>query len=165
MEFTFFFREIPAAIAHRKSGVSLYLDRTQLPDVTEARALARGLVADLRRALGMLSDGFLISYAEKQLAAGHITVMNQARRLRDMYEYFATGAAIGYAGSGRLPDRTPGGGWLIFRRETEGYYNSVAMVAAYFSWLEHVLVLGFPFSGPVETQLCPEAVPSTTLVW
>lgn len=32
-------------------------------------------------------------------------------------------------------------------REVEGFYNTVAMVSAYFSTLEHVLVLSVPFLG------------------
>ena len=94
----------------------------------------------------------MIEYANTQLREGDVTILNQAKRLRDMYEYFAEGAASAYGGSGRMSETGSWRGRNLFLRETEGYYNSVAMVAAYFSWLEHILVLGLPFNGPVDKQ-------------
>jgi len=58
------------------------------------------------------------------------------------------GAASPTPGEGRHPRRAPRGGQYMFPDQIEGFYNLVAMVAAYMSLLEHVLVLALPFGPP-----------------
>jgi len=145
-ECTFAFRSVPASIAAHKTGVYLYLERSTLPDRGAARRTAGWLYAALRRGMAILENGALRPFARQQLELGNVTVLNQWHRLREMYEYFRAGAEAAYQGHGRIPAQMPGGGSRIFREETEGYYNAIATVNAYFSALEHILLIAFPFA-------------------
>ncbi|MFV2064262.1 MAG: hypothetical protein ACC726_12230 [Chloroflexota bacterium] len=130
-EVTFTYRGIRGSIGHQKLGVLLFLGQT---DITrrEAGRLRTEINRLIRTGLQVLEERFLRDFAETQLRAGTVTVANQAHRLREMYDYFREGADQAYTGRGLMPDRTERGGWRIFRNETEGYFNSVAMVSAYF---------------------------------
>lgn len=149
-EYAFRFDGVEASIALRKFGIRLYLDRHAFSDRVAAVAAARRIELALAAALTVLEQDFLEVEASQQLAADNVTVLNQAWRLREMYTYFQEGGTLAYAGRGRIPVATPGGGTRIFREEIEGFYNTVAMVNAYFSWLEHVLTLSLPFLRHVE---------------
>jgi len=144
-ECVFSFRGIRASIADQKLGMRLYLDRAAFADRPAARATGTELVRALERAMKVLERRFLGAYATVQLKTDQVTVMNQSARLREMYEYFKGGAKAAYEGTGRLADTGSGGGWRIFREETEGFFNTVSMITAYFSWLEHVLLLALAF--------------------
>ena len=156
-EAVFLFHGHRGSIADRKLGVQLYLDRTAFGSRSEAAVAAAAIRKTLRRALKVLWDRYLSQYASERLRTGNITILNQAFRLRELFDYFRTGAELSYAGDGRLPRETVGGGSRIFARETEGFFNSVAMVTGYFSWFEHVLVLALAFQAdatePVDTFL------------
>lgn len=145
-ECTFTFRDVLCSIANRKMGMRLYVDRRPFGGRPEAHALARELRAALKRALGIFERAFLRRFAVEQLRAGNVTFLNQAWRLREMHEYHREGARAAYQGKGRISKQHPEGGSRLFPGETEGFYNTVAMVAAYFSWLEHVMVLAHPFT-------------------
>lgn len=145
-ECTFTFRDVLGSIADRKMGVRLYVDRRPFGGRREANTFARDLRDTLKRAVGICERGFLRHFAAEQLRAGNVTFLNQASRLREMHEYHREGAQAAYEGRGRIPRQHPEGGSRLFPGETEGFYNTVAMVAAYFSWLEHVMVLAHPFT-------------------
>jgi hypothetical protein len=87
------------------------------------------------------------SFAETQIAAGSVTILNDSRRLREMYEYFRETAERGLSDE-EVRDLEQGDGFVrLFVRDEHRFRYSVALVGAYFSWLEHVLVLYWPFCG------------------
>jgi hypothetical protein len=142
----FSFRGIAASIADENFGVRLYLDRSAFADRREARQTAAELVRALERALKVLERRFLTSYAAGQLNTDQVTAMNQSARLREMYEYFREGAEAAYEGTGRLREKGSDKGIRILHKETEGFFNTVSMSMAYFSWLEHALLLAIAFN-------------------
>lgn len=142
-EYTFTYRGVRGSLADQKIGMRLYLHSEGVRR-NEAGRLRTDVLRILRDGLDTLSRRFLTGFATTQLRAGSITLANQAHRHREMVNYFRTGAAASFAGHGRLA-RPADGSWRIFAEETEGYFNAVAMVSAYFAWLEHVLVLALPF--------------------
>lgn len=152
-ECTFTYRGVLASVALQKSGLRLYLDRRSFSDSASARKMARQAKEAIREGVDVVENQFLVTYGEAQLAKGNFTFMNQAHRLREMVDYFRDGARLAYQGEGRIPELVPGGGSRVFPRETEGFFNTIGMVTAYFSWLEHVLVLSHPF---VSTAPKPE---------
>ncbi|UUO03610.1 hypothetical protein M4D79_11960 [Mycolicibacterium novocastrense] len=83
--------------------------------------------------------------ADRQIAQGNATLQNQFPQLRLTYEYFRQGAQLALDGKGRIPERAPGGGFWLAREEIEAFYNIIAMCGAFFSMIEHVLVLSIPF--------------------
>jgi hypothetical protein len=84
------------------------------------------------------------------LSTNQLLVRNQAGSLREMYKYFRKLAESAYAGGGILArefDEKHQGELVtpLFRFMTErqeGLYATVAMIVAYFSLLEHLLVFG-----------------------
>lgn len=145
-ECTFTYREVLGSISHQKMGVRLYVDRRPFGGRREANTFARDLRGTLKRALSIFERAFLRRFATEQMRAGNVTFLNQAWRLREMHEYHREGAQAAYQGRGRISKQHPEGGSRLYPGETEGFYNTVAMVAAYFSWLEHVMVLAHPFT-------------------
>jgi hypothetical protein len=123
----------------------LYVKRSAVSGDEEVGAVAEQITKALSRATRVAERRIFRSFAESQMHAGKVTVLNQSRRLRQMYGYFREGAEAAYAGCGRLPERTPDGWTRIMPKEQEAFYNTFAMVTAYFSWLEHILVLAHPF--------------------
>ncbi|CDM77652.1 hypothetical protein [Mycobacterium marinum] len=142
-------------VSHRKFGLRLTLWCS-----AGAEEAARSWV---RRFVGRLAasqrdaEAKLAEVAGQEIAAGNVTLQNQYPQLRLTYEYFREGVEVALAGKGRIPERSPGGGFWFAREEREAFYNIVAMCGAYFSMLEHVLVLAIPFmlnrhSAPVDVR-------------
>ncbi|MGW6218641.1 hypothetical protein ACWF8U_02050 [Streptomyces olivaceus] len=137
----------PCSLAHQKFGLRLYVDSRSLPSEDEAEALHERVVVMLEKAQRYLERRYLRNFADDQIQQGKVTIRNQYHRLRGIYVYFRDGAEDAFAGRGRIKPDGEKGGRLIAPRETEGFYNAVAMVSAYFSLLEHTLVLLLPFLG------------------
>ena len=73
----------------------------------EAAGLAERVIGRLDRAQRVLERDVLRPLAEVQTELGNVTLVNQYFQLRGAYTYFRDGARHTYAGSGRLPKRTP----------------------------------------------------------
>lgn len=100
------------------------------------RLAAAERVVNKSRLLPQLAD---------QIRAGNVTITNQYAALHASYGYFREGAEQAYAGAGRRPativDAVAG------RGAEEAWWNTLAMVSAYFSALEHVLIGCLPFTS------------------
>ncbi|WP_406719315.1 hypothetical protein OHA53_10475 [Streptomyces althioticus] len=143
------------SLAHQKFGLRLYVDSTVITSEDDAQALLDRITKALESAQRSLERRQLRDFADEQIRQGRLTIRNQYHRLRHIYEYFQEGASLAFAGQGRLSPELPDGGRRFNPRATEGFYNTVAMVSAYFSLLEHTLVLLLPFTGfdPSESAL------------
>lgn len=142
-EYPFTYRGVTCSVASEKLGLRLRVARGGASPADES-LLAEEVVDALVRAMRTVERRVLRPFAEAQMRAGNVTVLNQGRRLRLMFEYFRDAAEAAYKGEGRLPKRTPDGWTRLMPEVTEGFYNAFAMVTAYFSWLEHILVLAHP---------------------
>ncbi|MFF1732011.1 hypothetical protein [Streptomyces sp. NPDC058247] len=154
-EYAFKFDGVNCSLAHQKFGLRLYVDSSQMPSVEDAENLRESLTKFLESAQRSLERRQLRQFADEQIRQGRMTIRNQYRQLRDVYEYFQEGASLAFAGQGRMLSELPNGGRRFGVDTTEGFYNTVAMVSAYFSMLEHTLVLLLPFRGfdPSEAAL------------
>ncbi|PIT06399.1 hypothetical protein TSA1_29795 [Bradyrhizobium nitroreducens] len=101
--------------------------------------------------------------AKQQAAAGNVTVANRHSEFDSRYRFFRDLADRSYRTAERKPRAKPAKakpdslspvlaefarGWnQTMRARTQGFYHSTAMVDAYFSRLEHNLVLLRAFSG------------------
>ncbi len=117
--------------------------------------LAEELVRVLHRAFP-LADRVVQPYIEKQMKAGNVTVRNAQHLLRGRYQFFRTEAQRAFARPrpdlGDLfqpPDETASTARTVdlFKAEREGFFYGSAAIDAFFSWLEHILVLILPFVG------------------
>jgi hypothetical protein len=147
-EHTFQVDGVPCSIASQKFGLRLYIDVDAVPAQAEADALAERITGAIIAGQGVVEREVLRPLGTEQMREGNITIRNQYLSLRRAYSYFREGAKIAYAGGGRLAEtRSPGGGSWFMPERHEGWWNTFAMVMAYFSLLEHVLVGCLPFAG------------------
>ncbi|MDX0537945.1 hypothetical protein GOC55_32295 [Sinorhizobium medicae] len=145
----------PVFLQMRKSGFTI--------GVEKGRALA------FQRVVGQLKAGlkevekFLEPYAKHQVENGDVTIVNRFHEFEDRYRFFRdlAGKAYGKAKTPRRKKRVastgnPSGGFMSemvaelnrsTRANHEGFYHSTAMIDAYFSALEHRLVLLRAFTG------------------
>jgi hypothetical protein len=134
------------AMAFQKFGLRLYFDATDL-DEPSAVAFAKAAIGRLKKAVRVAEREVFRDFAEQQVRAGNVTITNQFHDLRSMYEHFRYEAenppepAEEDLGEGIFAPH-----WnRMAAIERLRFYNAVAMVNAYFSLLEHVLVIVWPF--------------------
>lgn len=141
----FTYRGLNCAISHEKLGIRLYTAKDGNMEVKKNELLGK-----LKKAVESAEKHILAEVAEEQIKSGNITIANQFHRLGNQYAYFRERAE-----SAHLPisqnatnDAIEGMANLLshrFQVSAEGAYNALAMIDAYFSRLEHLLVLTLPF--------------------
>lgn len=133
----------------------------------EVRVLADEIIRKINAACSIWERKALKEVAKESLAAGNVTILNQHRTMRRMYEHFRgraerswalydeVVAEVGAPGMGlqdlSAPERV---GFhyghminkvFMERDQAEiAFYDTIAMINAYFSYLEHLLVLSIP---------------------
>lgn len=134
-EIHFRYKEIECCYSIRKFGTYIYTDSN---DTDFLKSLMRTLWN-----LGKIADNLLEKPLEKSVDSGQVIIKNSSYRLFSRYEYFKSKAIESYSKEGIKSESS-----LINKRQwlsTEGFYNTTAMLEAYFSFQEHVLVLLFAF--------------------
>ena len=137
---------VPCMLASTKWGLRLHLDAA-VGDTDAAAHLAQRVLDKLAAAQRVINKSVLSPQLADQIQAGNVTITNQYATLRGSYEYFREGAEQAYAGAGRLADRAGLADLIAGRGAQEGWWNTLAMVSAYFSTLEHVLIGCLPFTS------------------
>lgn len=134
------------SLALQKFGLRLYVNPDELgPE--DVDVVAEEILSGIERAVKVAEREVFRPYAELQVRSGNVTVTNQYHRLRGMYEHFRSAA------ENPAPVAEPADEeglvapiWnRMMREESLRFFNAVAMVNAYFSLLEHTLVLIWPF--------------------
>ncbi|MDP2316562.1 MAG: hypothetical protein Q8P41_26955 [Pseudomonadota bacterium] len=123
-EFTF--RGFACAVALEKFGLRLYVD--QAAEGVDAGTILKKLNKSIAAAERYAFEPFVRS----QTQAGNVVVQNLEGRLRAGYDHFRTRASAEKEGT---------------ELSWDGFHDGLAMLDAYFSWLEHVFVLLLPFAG------------------
>jgi hypothetical protein len=151
------FRGHRVTIASQKFGLRLYI-RANSDCRESAEEIGRAVIQRLAKALRIVEREVLANYAAEQIAEGSVTVANQSHRLRAMYQHFRAAAAFAFAESTAPPkppvpcgDRAAAASLFEgvnekIRQEQIGAWETLATVNAYFSVLEHELVLVSAFS-------------------
>ena len=124
-------------------------------------ALVTDFIAAVRKAAQVFGCRVLNDLVESQVELGNVTLVNQNRRLRGAYNFFRWQGQALIDGHGDpeirqqmidITIRVAGGDpannhyFLPFFNPVNVGYCLTAMSSAYFSWLEHVLVLALPFT-------------------
>lgn len=138
---------------------SVQVDSSAVSDLDQ---LVNDFVAALRKAVRVFEKHVLADVVKEQVAAGNITLLNQSSRLRGAYTLFRWQAQALIDGHGdpelrkemiAVCELAAGGAtgqgnfFLPFFVPVNVGYCLNAMASAYFSWLEHVLVLALPFTA------------------
>lgn len=151
---------------------STRVDLTHHPDL---RTLVDAFTAAVRRAAQLFGSRVLRELVESQVEAGNVSLMNQNGRLRGAYRFFRWQGQTLIDGHGEdevrqdmidIAVRAAGGDpdensfFMPFFLPSNVGYCLTAMASAYFSWLEHVLVLALPFTA----HWTPEDEPVTKAI-
>ncbi|MHA6668591.1 hypothetical protein ACX3O0_06950 [Homoserinimonas sp. A447] len=157
----FEFEGIRCFLEDRKFGPRFQI---WLPDVCTEVEAAKVKVRFLRVLMSAikLSETHVFGPAIKgEVDVGRVGMRNLAGTLRSTYLYFRESARLSFAGEGRLFPKppAPSDSEEEYRRQNfmfdynaqcarirEGSVNASAMVNAYFSYLEHYLMLALPFT-------------------
>lgn len=164
------YKGAPYLLAHGKFGFAIHAGE----ESRTSQSLERQLVRCLRNAV-RIADGLVQPYAREQMRLGNITVENRYALLRGMYEFFREKAEEAYAlqppvvrhalseqtgmtrraeggrsASPKIENVTDADPFVTLfnhhmRCQREGFYFASAALDAYFSQLEHTLVLLLPF--------------------
>jgi hypothetical protein len=158
-EIAFRYTGINCTLALQKFGLRLYVDAEAVSE-EDAESFASQLVGKLQKGVRLIETPVLRPLADKQLEHGNVTIANQIGWLRGTYEHFVDSAQAAFAADVKVvkPKQSEGKGPLEatgvldalameMNRSTVGAYNTLAAVNAYFSLLEHKLVLVLPFVG------------------
>lgn len=150
----FGFRGHRVTLALQKFGMRMYIDVAK-GSGESAQAIADDVVRSLKKVIRIVEKTTLADIAGQQLADANVTIANQSGRLRAMYEHFREQASAAFAAS-QLPPETPeaeeGAGAFFaavgdrIGQEQSGAWETIAAVNAYFSLLEHEMVLLFAFA-------------------
>ena len=138
------------AVHFEKFALKLYLPDMKNPE------LVMQIVTVLQKCCGV-AESYLSEEIESQLASARVTIKNQYHRFDDAYQFFRQLARNAYASEppGPGPGRPRFGSVTTFVScpHRQGGYLASAMLDAYFSKLEHVLVLMSAFSSSTSTTV------------
>jgi hypothetical protein len=140
------FRGTSFSITLEKFGLRLYVPESTSSEVRLA------LIRCLRTATN-LAEACLREVAQYQTGTGNATIENRYHHFERAYRFFREKAREAYDAPPPEPvvmSRDQNGrptGWSSepWKPQIEGGYMAGAMLDAYFSWLEHALVLVLPF--------------------
>lgn len=143
--------EQPVVFEMRKFGFTICYPDALKDDI-------RALLQDLGKAVEIVEKA-LETFAKRQTDKGQVTIPNRYGQFHDRYEFFREKAADAYDQPRPEREVTRDDNGEIkeikvpaWKSQTEGKYLTAAMVDAYFSRLEHLLILLLPF-----TSFQPEA--------
>jgi hypothetical protein len=153
------FRGHRVTISLEKFGMRVYVVPAKDSD-ERPEDIAREVIRRLQKAAGIIERNVLAGYGESQIREGRLTIANHSGRQRAMYEHFRETAITAFhAGEEPPEDIAPEGifagiGEKIHQSQV-GAWNAIAAVNAYFSALEHELVLVSAFADfdPTEGAL------------
>jgi hypothetical protein len=159
-EYSFRFEGVTCSVANQKWGLRLYWERLEA-DPPDSSRFAERLTQRLVAAQRLLEDHVLQPLAQQQIGLGNVTIRNQYHSLNGAYLYFRDLAETRLASGAKAqppllePTDDPQDSIRAAfeymagerQREAEGWWNTHAMVTAYFSQLEHVLVGLLPWAS------------------
>lgn len=140
----FVYKDVHYAIAFEKFGLRIYAER-------DADTRIKEVLGKLRKAQDAAEQYILNDVAKAQIAAGNISIANRFSLFDNQYHYFREQAGLAY--SPLNPPEVPPQDFSLLsdvlnqmhRSKRDGGFNALAMIDAYFSRLEHILVLSLPF--------------------
>jgi hypothetical protein len=128
------FGDVPFQIAYRKFGFQLVVPKGTPEEI------AQRLILCLKKA-ARLAARSLEEVAHQQIDSGNVSIDNKYRIFDGAYQFFRQEA------SARFQENPNSGFGVVFAPKfAEAGYCAGAMVNAYFSRLEHLLVLALPFT-------------------
>jgi hypothetical protein len=150
-EMPFLFKNIRCAFALEKFGLRLYV-RSPGTQLVDGDKISEEIIGKLRKAIHRTERVLLIPFANEQIENSQFTIVNRYHSLMNRFIYFRDKAGK----TSKNRDKVKGKGKIgelakllnyMVRLENELFYNTLAMLDAYFSFLEHLFVLVAPLSS------------------
>ena len=138
--------DVPCVLSSEKPGARLYI-HPAVGDDDAALRMADRILDKLAAAQKTVIKSVISPQIPSQIQAGNVIFTNQYANLHGGYQYFREGCQLAYAGDGRLADKAPWIELLTGRGSQEAWWNLFAMVSAYFSLFEHILIACLPFTS------------------
>jgi hypothetical protein len=134
-----------------KFGLRLY----HCKDAAPVPALAKEMLRALLKAMRIVAK-LMEPVARTQIAVGNVTIENSFCKLDNMYGYFRQQANRRFTEKPRQENpKVEDLGKLLsdaYQKKAAGAYNTMAMIDAFFSRLEHLLVILLAFSEPAANK-------------
>lgn len=135
---------VPYLISHQKFGLRIQPGNPAERNVELDASLASMIDRLLHAA--RISDGLVRPFAKTQIAAGNVTIANQGSLYLGKYRFFREKAKECF----EVPARVPGENSVTtinrkLKTDREGFFYASAALEAYFSYVEHALVLVLAF--------------------
>jgi hypothetical protein len=147
----FTYKSIPFAFSLQKFGLKLYHHK----DFSPPEALPKEMLRALSRAMKIVAK-LCQPLVNEQIRSGNVTIANSFLQLDKMYRYFRGQAEENFAPKPKPAEPRLEGVAAslteLWRRRDAANYNASAMIDAYFSRLEHLLILILPFMNYDRTK-------------
>ncbi|WLE95987.1 MAG: hypothetical protein QTN59_15035 [Candidatus Electrothrix communis] len=135
----FTYKGVNYSVSHEKFGLRFYVEKDSDSKPDE-------VLGKIQKAVESAEKYILSDVAKKQIAKGNVTICNRFNSLNNRYNYFRQCANSAYSPKNDSKENEDFLGLNNkFSASRDGGYNALAMIDAYFSRLEHFLVLAFPF--------------------
>jgi hypothetical protein len=142
------YKSISFLLAHRKFGFRLYSHK----NYSFSSGLAEEMITKINNAIKR-ADQLIQPFVKEQIGYGNILIANNYIKLDMMYRFFRAKAKSAFRRKPPKPKvlaRDKNGNPTTtthdpFKPHREGFYYSIASIDAFFSRLEHILVLAIPF--------------------
>ncbi len=141
----FTYKSVPFAFSLQKFGLRLYHGK----DASPTQELCEEMIRALSKAMVIIAK-LMEPVVAAQVSAGNVTIANSFPQLNNMYGYFRKQAKEHFEVKPPNSDGPQNLGALLsaaMLRDSAAGFNTVAMIDAYFSRLEHLLVILLAFCG------------------
>lgn len=139
----FTFKGVPFAFSLQKFGLRLFYQK----NVSVPPEFCEEMLEELRKALPLV-DLLFEPIVLEQIHHGNVTIANTFLQFSNMYSYFRSQAKAAFDSKPESKNLDLGESYaLSFRGRAAGSYNANAMIDAFFSRLEHLLIILLPFAN------------------
>lgn len=144
----FKYKNVLCNIAHQKFGVRLYYLKLEKNDL---RINPDEIIGKLIKGLRIIEKSVLQGFSKHQLSQGNVTIPNIYHKLDGMYQYFRENAEREFnfkaeqKHNGDALEDIANHMNLVIRSTRNGFYNTIAMVDAFFSKTENLFIMVLPF--------------------
>ena len=147
-EIPFRYKKVDCAFALQKFGLRLYISNSD-ENQKNIIKIEKEIIGKLKRVIAKIEKQLLTPFAKHQICERNVTIANHYHKLENRYVYFRDKAerkSTPKPNKDAKPDDDLFAGLNdLFKTRSELFYNTIAMLDAYFSFLEHLFVLILPF--------------------
>lgn len=140
----FKYREINCMVAYQKFGLNLYIEKNMYSENVYNEILKK-----FNKAITYMEKNWLQDYVKQKMKEGDVHVENNFIKLSNMYHYFRNKAEESFLVNKDIKNDSLNFGDFPStnsKRTNEGFYNTIAMIEAYFSRFEYFFIFCIAFN-------------------